>query len=146
MFGIVFAINSLAIAGGSMISLRFSNLRFATRTGAAGLLACSVALLVSHMIGGGMLGYEIFVFLTLFCVGILFPSTTTMAMSEGKNVIGWASAIIGATGFFFGGIVTPLVGMGDIQTSTYIALISCSVMTVVLTCVKTGPTARSTQA
>lgn len=146
MFGIVFAINSLAIAGGSMISLRFSNLRFATRTGAAGLLACSVALLVSHISGGGMLGYEIFVFLTLFCVGILFPSTTTMAMSEGKNVIGWASAIIGATGFFFGGIVTPLVGMGDIQTSTYIALISCSVMTVVLTCVKTGRTDRPSQA
>lgn len=138
MFGIVFAINSLAIGSGSMISLKFKNLSFAIKCGSSALLACSIALFINYLIDGGLCGYEIFVFLTLFCVGMLFPSTTTMAMSEGKNIIGWASAIVGATGFFFGGLVTPLVGMGDIQTSTYITLISCSSITVVLAYSKIG--------
>ena len=142
MFGILFAINSLGIAAGSMVSLKFKNLSSATRTGAAGLLLSSVALLVNYLVGGGIWGYEAFVLVTLFCVGLLFPSTTTLAMSEGKSIIGWASAIIGATGFFFGGVVTPLVGMGDIQTSTYIALISCSLLTVILAYTKIVATDR----
>lgn len=126
MFGIVFAINSLAIASGSMVSLKFKNLSVATRVGSGSLIFSTLGLLANYLLEGGILGYEIFVFMTLFCVGILFTSTTTLAMSEGKEVIGWASAIIGATGFSFGGLVTPLVGMGNIQQSTYTALISCS--------------------
>lgn len=134
-FGVVFAINSIAIGTGSMVSLKFGNLLTAARVGAGAMLFCAIALMVSYLIGGGLWGYEIFVFLTLFCVGILFPSTTTMAMTEGKEAIGWASAIVGATGFLFGGVVTPLVGMGDIQLSTYIALIACSLVTVILSTV-----------
>lgn len=126
MFGIVFAINSLAIASGSMVSLKFKNLSVATRVGSGSLIFSTLGLLANYLLEGGIWGYEIFVFMTLFCVGILFTSTTTLAMSEGKEVIGWASAIIGATGFLFGGVVTPLVGMGNIQQSTYTALISCS--------------------
>lgn len=71
-------------------------------------------------------------FLTLFCTGMMFTSTTTLAMSEGKALTGWASAIVGATGFLFGGTVTPLVGMGNIQSSTCTALIACSTLTVLL--------------
>lgn len=128
MFGIVFAINSLAIASGSMVSLKFKNLSVATRVGSGSLIFSTLGLLANYLLQGGIWGYEIFVFMTLFCVGILFTSTTTLAMSEGKEVIGWASAIIGATGFLFGGVVTPLVGMGNIQQSTYTALISCSAL------------------
>lgn len=144
MFGIVFAVNSLAIAAGSMVSLKFRNLATATRTGSAGLLLCSGGLLVNCLMAGGIYGYEIFVFMTLFCVGLMFPSTTTLAMSEGKEMIGWASAIIGATGFLFGGVVTPLVGMGDIQTSTCIALLACSSVTVILAYIRIGSAGKKT--
>ena len=132
LFGIVFAINSLGIVTGSMISLKFKNLMFATRTGSVGMLLCATGQLINYLLGGGFWGYEILAFFTLFSVGILFPSTTTLAMSEGKAMIGWASAIVGATGFFFGGIITPLVGIGSIQVSTYIALISCSAISAAL--------------
>lgn len=87
---------------------------------------------MNHTIGGGIAGYETLVFLILFCVGILFPSATTLAMSDGKEMIGWASAFVGATGFLFGGLVTPLVGMGDIQASTFTALSICSVPAVII--------------
>ncbi|MDE6393457.1 MAG: multidrug effflux MFS transporter [Muribaculaceae bacterium] len=131
-FGIVFAINSLGIVCGSMVSLKFRNLTFAIRTGSVAMLAFSVGEAVNHTLGGGMAGYEVLVFLILFCVGILFPSTTTLAMSEGKEMIGWASAFVGSTGFLVGGLVTPLVGMGDIQTSTFTALSVCSALAVIL--------------
>ncbi len=131
-FSIVFAINSLGIVCGSMVSLKFRNLTFAIRTGSVAMLSLSVGEAMNHTIGGGIAGYETLVFLILFCVGILFPSATTLAMSEGKEMIGWASAFVGATGFLFGGLVTPLVGMGDIQASTFTALSICSVPAVII--------------
>lgn len=129
LFGIVFAINSLGIASGSIISLKFKNLAGAAKVGSALLLLASCGLMANYFSAGSIWGYETFVFLTLFCVGMLFTSTTTLAMSEGKDSIGWASAVIGATGFLFGGAVTPLVGMGNIQESTYTVLIACSIIT-----------------
>lgn len=60
----------------------------------------------------------------------------TLAMTEGKSIIGWASAIIGAMGFVFGGIVTPLVGIGNIQLSMCIVLITCGALTVMLSNLK----------
>lgn len=132
LFGFVFAINSLGIVTGSMVSLRFKSLQLATRFGSTGMLLCASAQMVNYLLGGGFWGYEILAFCTLFSVGILFPSTTTLAMSEGKSMIGWASAIVGATGFFFGGVVTPLAGLGSIQRSTYIVLIVCSAISAAL--------------
>ena len=136
MFGIVFAVNSLGIGIGSAISLKFKNLTLAIRFGAFGMLFCAIAMLVCFYTKAGFAGYEVFAFMTLFSLGLVFPSTTTMAMTEGKVMIGWASAIIGATGFLFGGVVTPLVGMGCIQLSTYTTLIICSGLTVILSLIK----------
>ena len=70
----------------------------------------------------------------LFSVGMVFTSSTTLAMTEGKAMIGWASAIVGATGFMFGGIVTPLVGMGVIQVSTYCVMAVCSFVSFMFSC------------
>lgn len=53
-------------------------------------------------------------------------------MTEGKAMVGWASAIVGATGFLFGGIVTPLVGIGSIQISTYCIMTVCSLVSLIL--------------
>ncbi len=132
MFGIIFAVNSLGIALGSMLSLKFKNLIFAIRAGATGMLTCAIAMLICYYLNAGFWGYEIFAFLNLFSLGFVFPSSTTMAMTEGKSMIGWASAIVGATGFLFGGIMTPLVGLGTIQLSTYTVLIICSTLAVLL--------------
>ena len=41
------------------------------------------------------------------------------------------SAAIGASGFLMGGIVSPLVGMGDIATSVSIVLVVGAVLTLV---------------
>lgn len=43
-----------------------------------------------------------------------------MTMDEGREYVGAASAIFGASGFMFGGIVSPLVGIGNIMSTTLI--------------------------
>ncbi|MDE6609665.1 MAG: multidrug effflux MFS transporter [Muribaculaceae bacterium] len=128
MFGILFGINSMAIGSGSMLSLKLKQITNASHIGCAGMLVCSMLQLCNYNIGFGFWGYEILVFLMLFSVGMVFTSSTTLAMTEGKSMIGWASAIVGATGFLFGGIVTPLVGLGTIQISTYLVMTVCSLI------------------
>ncbi len=128
MFGVLFGINSMAIGSGSIISLKLRQIANASHIGCAGMLACSMLQLCCYYLGVGFWGYEILVFVMLFSVGMVFTSSTTLAMTEGKAMIGWASAIVGATGFFFGGIVTPLVGIGTIQLSSYCVMAICSIV------------------
>ena len=128
MFGILFGINSMAIGSGSILSLKFKQITNAIHIGCAGMFGCSVLQLCNYNLGFGFWGYEILVFIMLFSVGMVFTSSTTLAMSEGKSKIGWASAIVGAAGFLFGGIVTPLVGLGTIQISTYLVMTVCSLI------------------
>ena len=128
MFGILFGINSMAIGSGSILSLKFKQITNAIHVGCAGMFGCSVLQLCNYHLGFGFWGYEILVFIMLFSVGMVFTSSTTLAMTEGKSKIGWASAIVGAAGFLFGGIVTPLVGLGTIQISTYIVMTVCSLI------------------
>ena len=128
MFGILFGINSMAIGSGSILSLKFKQITNAIHIGCAGMFGCSVLQLCNYYLGFGFWGYEILVFIMLFSVGMVFTSSTTLAMTEGKSKIGWASAIVGAAGFLFGGIVTPLVGLGTIQISTYLVMTVCSLI------------------
>lgn len=128
MFGLLFGINSMAIGSGSILSLKFKQITNAIHVGCAGMFGCSVLQLCNYNLGFGFWGYEILVFIMLFSVGMVFTSSTTLAMTEGKSKIGWASAIVGAAGFLFGGIVTPLVGLGTIQISTYLVMTVCSLI------------------
>lgn len=132
MFGILFGINSMAIGSGSILSLKFKQITNAIHVGCAGMFGCSVLQLCNYNLGFGFWGYEILVFIMLFSVGMVFTSSTTLAMTEGKSKIGWASAIVGAAGFLFGGIVTPLVGLGTIQISTYMVMTACSFISILL--------------
>lgn len=127
-FGITFGINAMAIALGSMLTLKMKRMEIASRIGCIGMLCCSLLQFVGYWLGGGMLCYEVLMFGMLFCVGLVFTSATTLAMTEGRAMIGWASAIVGATGFLFGGIVTPLVGLGVIRLSTFTAISACALI------------------
>ena len=51
-------------------------------------------------------------------LGLTFTASNTLAMDCERENAGTASALLGALGFAFGGIVSPLVGLGDIMTST----------------------------
>jgi DHA1 family bicyclomycin/chloramphenicol resistance-like MFS transporter len=56
-----------------------------------------------------------------------------MAMDQGRTYTGAAAAIVGAIGFVFGGAVSPIVGIGDIQVSSACVLIVCSLLSFIVT-------------
>ncbi len=125
-FAIVFGVNALGIGFGSGLSLRFRRMHSAALFGSLGIVTAVILQLLAHLLAPSSFWlYEIPTFMMLVSIGFVLPSSTTLAMDEGRRMVGSASAIFGATGFLFGGIVSPLVGMGNIVTTTLILLGFC---------------------
>ena len=55
----------------------------------------------------------------VFCLGFIFTGATATAMNLGRKYAGAASAIIGSIGFLLGGIVSPIVSLGNIQVTSF---------------------------
>ncbi len=128
MFAIFFAVNSLATMIGSMLSLKFKVLENASLFGAVVLVLLSLSQVLNYLILDNFVVYEVVMFLILFCLGFIFTSATAVAMNSGREYVGAASAVVGAMGFLFGGIVSPIVGIGDVSMATSISLLVCSVI------------------
>lgn len=128
MFAIFFAVNSLATMIGSMLSLKFKVLENASLFGAVVLVLLSLSQVLNYLILDNFVVYEVVMFLILFSLGFIFTSATAVAMNSGREYVGAASAVVGAMGFLFGGIVSPIVGIGDVSMATSISLFVCSVI------------------
>lgn len=131
-FAIIFGINALGIGVGSGLSLKFRKMANAALFGASGIAGSALLQLVVSFILPGFWPYEILTFLMLVSIGFILTSATTMAMDEGRRMVGTASAIFGASGFLFGGIVSPLVGLGNIKDTTLILIGICAASALVL--------------
>jgi DHA1 family bicyclomycin/chloramphenicol resistance-like MFS transporter len=70
--------------------------------------------------------YEVISLLILLCLGLVFTTSSALAMDSGRAYTGAAAAIVGGIGFLFGGIVSPIVGLGQIQLTTAMVLIVCA--------------------
>ena len=62
----------------------------------------------------------------LFSMGMTFTSSTALAMESQRENSGTASALLGAFCFAAGGMVSPLVGLGNILSSTGVVFLVCS--------------------
>ena len=60
-------------------------------------------------------------------VGMAFTASSTLAMDCERQNAGVASALLGAVGFAFGGLVSPLVGIGSLMISAGLLFVSSSV-------------------
>lgn len=126
MFSVIFGINALGIGLGSALALRFRRMTDAALFGAAGLSVVAVMQLGAYMLVDRFMPFEVLTFVMLVFTGFIFTAATTLAMDEGRAFVGAASAIFGATGFLFGGIVSPLVGLGDIMPTTLSIIAVCA--------------------
>lgn len=127
-FAVVFGINAVGIGIGSGLSLKFRKMKNAALFGAIGVASFALLQLVAHVLMPTFLPYEIFTFLMLVSIGFILTASTTLAMDEGRLMVGSASAIFGASGFLFGGLVSPLVGLGNVISTTLLLLIICSLL------------------
>ena len=125
MFAVFFAVNSVGIGLGSALSLRFRNMPTAAMTGALVITGSIAVQWVFLTLGPSFWVYETMTILMLIGLGLIFTSSTTLAMDEGRQMTGMASAIYGACGFLAGSIVSPLVGIGNIMTTTLTLLSIC---------------------
>jgi DHA1 family bicyclomycin/chloramphenicol resistance-like MFS transporter len=119
-FAIFFGVNSVHIGVGSAVALKFKSLEKALLYAGGGMVAVAIIQMILVLVGNNIYTYEACTAALLLFVGIAITSSTSMAMDEGRQYTGAAAAIVGAIGFVFGGIVSPLVGYGDIQTTTAI--------------------------
>lgn len=120
-FSIVFAVNAIALATGSYLSIKFSSLKKAALYGTiTGCISSLSGIILTIFIGKMFLLYEIPIFLMLFGIGLVLTGATAQAMNLGRECAGAASAVIGGIGYIAGGIISPFVGIGDIVLTSFI--------------------------
>ncbi len=126
LFSICFGVNAIAMVISSAAAVRFSSMERALHLGNNGMLFISILLFLSFHLHAGFWIYEVLIFCLLSMVGMTFTASNTLAMDCERGNAGVASALLGAMGFAFGGIVSPLVGIGDIMTSTGVLFLAGS--------------------
>lgn len=132
VFSLVFAVNAIGIGLGSVLAIRFKTLRYATLVGAVIMSTCGALQYAGTLLFDTFIAYELMMLMTVLGLGLVFSSSTTLAMDEGRQSPGSASAIFGAVGFLFGGLVSPLVGIGDIIRTSSILITGCSAVCLIL--------------
>lgn len=130
-FSAVFGINSAILGVAAGLSVKFRKPENATLSGCLGMVGFSALECIALAYGCSFWIYELLLVGILFMLGLTFTSSTTLAMSLERKNSGTASALFGASGFAFGGIVSPLVGVGDILNSTGLLFFVCSLLSLI---------------
>lgn len=126
-FSICFGVNAIAIGAAAALSVKFRKPENGTLTGCIGMVALSICELIALYLDCNFWVYESLLFMLLFMMGLTFTTSTVLAMNAERKNSGTASAFLGAVCFIFGGIVSPLVGLGNILVSTGILFVVCAV-------------------
>ncbi len=120
-FSLVFAVNAIALATGSALSLRFSAMNKAAFYGSLiGSLLAAVGAMAAFFDMSNFIVYEIPAFIMLFGIGLVLTGSTSQAMNLGRECAGASSAVIGGIGYIAGGLVSPLVSYGNIYLTSFL--------------------------
>lgn len=126
-FSICFAVNAVAIGVAAALSVKFRRPEAGTLTGCTGMVLFALAEAAALAMGCNFWVYEALMFVLLFFMGLTFTTSTVLAMESARENSGTASALLGAVCFAFGGIVSPLVGLGNTLVSTGVVFVVCAV-------------------
>ena len=116
-FSICFAVNSLFIGIGAYITTKFKSMRSCVKVSCLGMLLGSAAAALALYADCSVYVYETVVTLLCFVMGMTFPASTALAMDEVRDLAGTGSAVLGSLGFAVGGLVAPLLGLGNMFVS-----------------------------
>lgn len=130
-YSLCFGLNGFAIVLGSKISGRF-NEKKGIKLGLTMMLIISIYLAFVLSLMLPFLFVEVGFFLLLLGLGLILPAGSALAMGLERKRAGSASALFGFLPFFLGGIVSPLVGIGNIFYSSSIAIVICCVIPFVI--------------
>lgn len=126
-FSVVFAVNGLGIVLASALTGRLvSHFDVATvlRTGIAASIGGACVVLAAVLVpAAGVAPLLLGLFLVVASVGVVAPTTTTLALAEHGAVAGSASALLGVLQYLVGALAAPLVGVAGAGTSVPMALV-----------------------
>ena len=125
MYSLCFGLNGFAIVLGSKSAGNFKE-KNSIKLGISVMLAVSIYLAIVLTLTLPFLFIEAGFFLLLLGLGFILPAGSAIAMSLERERAGSASAFFGFVPFFLGGVVSPLVGIGNIFHSSAIAIVICS--------------------
>lgn len=129
-FGLFMGFNALFVMSGSMLALKFRPLRCAGVVGAIGMIPTVGMMAIALFLDWPFWVYEVSCCAMLVCMGMIFTMSNSLAMNEGRDDAGRASALLGFFGYVFGAVASPLVGMGNVMHST--AVISLILLAMIL--------------
>ena len=127
IFSLCFGANGAALVIGSNVGGKMSNGK-ALEIGVLGFVVVALYTIAVLIIQPYWLFVEIGFFAMLLLMGITFPAISTLAMESERQYAGSASALLGFAPFFLGGVVSPLVGIGNIFYSTALVILACGVL------------------
>ena len=127
IFSLCFGANGAALVIGSNVGGKMSNGK-ALAIGVFAFVAAALYTIAVLIIQPHWLFVEIGFFAMLLLMGITFPAISTLAMESERQYAGSASALLGFAPFFLGGVVSPLVGIGNIFYSTSFVILICALL------------------
>ncbi|MGN0214375.1 MAG: multidrug effflux MFS transporter [Muribaculaceae bacterium] len=133
-FGLLFAVNGVFIGVGAALSARFRNPATCVKVSCIGMLVLSVVMAVLLFCGCNVVWYEIVLNPLLGFMGLTFTASTTLALNSERTNAGTASAVFGAIGFLSGGLVTPLMGQGNMLHTAAIVFVVGAVLSIAFAC------------
>lgn len=136
-YGFCFAFNAVGLILGSILVVRLKQERSAMLPGTVGLLLACCLTSLALLLGWTFVVFEAVLFLMIFSCGILIPVGNTLALEAEQDKKGVAAALLGAVAFLFGGLVAPLVGIGNLIYSTVILFMAGAVISL-LSCLYAG--------
>ena len=131
IFSLCFGANGAALVIGANVGGKLPN-RKALAIGVLAFLVAALYTIAVLIIQPYWLFVEIGFFAMLLLMGITFPAISSLAMESERQYAGSASALLGFAPFFLGGVVSPLVGIGNIFYSTALVILACSVLALVI--------------
>lgn len=124
-YSLCFGINALGIMFGSLLVARFEDAGKALRRGTEGFGLMSLLVALTFVFSSSVLLVEVVLFFFLIFLGLILPSSTTLALDRERENSGNASALLGFLMFLFGGVLSPLTGLGNMLYSTSILIVIC---------------------
>ena len=127
IFSLCFGANGAALVIGANVGGKLPN-RKALAIGVFAFVVAALYTIAVLIIQPYWLFVEIGFFAMLLLMGITFPAISSLAMESERQYAGSASALLGFAPFFLGGVVSPLVGIGNIFYSTSFVILICALL------------------
>lgn len=128
LFAVCFASNGIALIMGTSLGGRKKS-AFSLFWGIRGVTVMVLLEALVLLTRGNVWLVELGFVGILFCIGVMLPALSAQAMGAERRYAGGASALFGFSSFIVGGLVSPLVGIGNIFIALSTILIVCVIFT-----------------